>query len=222
MSAEQGRMRFVISMMGAQGMGKSSLAKKWFERYQGDKFVLTFNDEWGAYNRLPVEAYEDARKLEPWIRENISGHSRGPCLEPRPDGSCPHEPRHARLVTPKGAMLLFDDCEDIIPNHSGPSAYSPLWWRNRHLRLDIICIGHMSQAMNKQMLGMSHEIWIFAMEEPGTLKYLSRIPSIGDLGTTKIPSKPGWALRVQLRPKKRITLVNTFAAPRATGTEMGK
>lgn len=194
----------IITLLGKQQVGKTSLALKWIEAYRQahprNPVIILEKNEKIPGSEFPAGAFADRRKLDAWCRE-LTADGKGP----------PHSTR----VPPSGAMVVFDDCE-FLPNHMGDSPFNELWFRNHHLCCDIIAIGHMSQFMPKALFAMSHEIWVFAVENRGTLKFLAEQTGIKEIqtGGFRIPKRDGMALRIELRPRLRITLKDTWGLGR--------
>jgi len=196
--------RSITTILGAQGMGKSTLARELaanyiaHERRRGVKpnvIAIDPNLRWeGAF--FPPEAHEDSAALVDLVRK-ITGGGRGPPF--------------SEMVDRRGALLILDDADTFFDAGMPYKPWKPVWQRNRHLRLSIILIGHRSQDIPKLAIAMSSRLYLFAMEEPGCLEYLARVPAIGrDVLRQKLPTRPGLALEITTRPERKNRVVDVF------------
>lgn len=186
------RERKIVSVFGAPGMGKSALAKSWLTAYQqvnGPDSVRALDPSrtLGDVGEWPGRAV-----LRDWFDE-LTGHGEGPAGGGWGPG-----------------MLVLDDADRWLRPWIQDEVVD-LWLANRHLGLDIVVTAHRPQAVPKDMIGSSSELWLFAMEEPRALDYFARIPTLRALltGEVELPTEPGYALRVVPRSRS-VQLVDVF------------
>lgn len=154
------RPRKIVTILGAQGVGKTTLVMHLARQY-----LSTFGP--GSIRALdPANQFEEFGGEWPgrggvrdWINA-LTAHGDGP----RAGGWGP-------------GLLILDDADRYIQAHAYTD-FQDVWIANRHLGLDVIVSAHRPQGVPKDLLGCTHELYLFQQEEPLALEYLMRIPSL--------------------------------------------
>lgn len=187
--------RKIILTLGGTNQGKTLLAKMmcagYFGPVRGKVIVLDRNGKWrapGPVGEFPEDAWTDPAGLERWAAR-LTGNGKGPPF--------------SEMVGAEGALLILDDADDYLP--TAPNAktqWRPVMIRNRHLRLDVLVIGHSPATLHKDWFAMCSEIWLFRTFEKNAMEYLSdTLSNLGlDLSSFKVPDRKGLALRICTKP----------------------
>lgn len=171
------RERRVMVALGAQGVGKTALARKLVDSYDaGPVRILDPSGNWGERGEWPGRRETDA-----WIDE-LTAEGGGP-------GKGGWGP----------GLLVLDDADRYLLAQSHDS-FRDVWLANRHLGLDVLVTAHRAPSIPKDLLGAADELWLFRQAEVRALDYLSKIPALEFLLEEgyELPREKGLALRVMV------------------------
>lgn len=155
-----GRPRKIVTVLGAQGVGKTTLVMHIARAYLaafGEGSIRSL-DPAGQFEEFGGE-WPGRGGVRDWINE-LTAHGDGPAKGGWGPG-----------------LLILDDADRYIDPHAY-NDFRDVWIANRHLGLDVIVSAHRPQGIPKELLGCTHELYLFQQEEPLALEYLSKIPTL--------------------------------------------
>lgn len=176
-----GRPRKIVTALGAQGVGKTTLVKHIATAYAaafGRESIIALDPggQFAEFNGV----WPGRRGVREWIAE-LTANGDGPAKGGWGPG-----------------LLILDDADRYIDPHAY-NDFRDVWIANRHLGLDVIVNGHRPQGVPKELLGCTHDLYLFQQEEPHAVEYLQKIPSLKLAlanGNDLIPTEPFIALKV--------------------------
>lgn len=184
------RERRLVTILGAPGMGKTSLVNRIVDRYPSAAGSVRALDPAGQWDWGEWPGH--GRALKEWLMELKGEDEYGRRIQ----GADYHR-----------GLLILDDCDRYLGASSFvKDGWRDLWLANRHYHMDIVATAHRPQGVPKDLIASSHELWLFAQEEALALEYLWKFPSLQRSGLKALPAKAGEAVRIRPRLQEAVTV----------------
>lgn len=191
--AQQYRDPFFLIVVGRPRCGKSTWVREQVLAGEDRALIVPANrhdaaETWRGVPELPVKASREPDDLDPGGKEQLvvyapDMHSfKGQRLlhvaeDQRRFGAV----HHPRLGMTRGTLVLDDMKNYVKSNADLPSSVATLFRSRGHLMLDIVCIVHSLDEVNRQLIGYGCQLVVFATDLPPGDALRSKVRNMEEL-----------------------------------------